>query len=42
MDEVGIILGAIGQVMINFLPFTILALVWFMYELGKELGGLGE
>ena len=40
MKEVGIILGAFGQVMINFLPVTLIFLIWGMYEIGKEWGNL--
>lgn len=42
MKEVGIILGAFGQVLINFLPVTLIALIWGMFKIGEELGGLEQ
>jgi hypothetical protein len=40
MEEVRIIVGAIGQVLINFSPVALIVLIWGMYELGKEWGNL--
>ena len=40
MEEVRIIVGAIGQVLINFLPVTLIVLIWGMFKIGEELGGL--